>query len=123
MGQLQKSTSLLRKALLIGWAIAVFWIYLGNLINFHQHKIWGKQLIPVACSSTRVKEKDAALFVKNNRNSKLIDSGLQFDFTVPDQLVSEVPYSGIDSSPVLFSDPPVLQRGILAFSYRGPPSA
>lgn len=123
MGHLRKSTSLLRKAILIGWAVAVIWIYLGNLINFHQHRIWGKQLIPVACSSTRVKEKDAASFVKNNRNSILIDSGLQFDFTVPDQLVSEVPYTVIDFSPLQLSDPPVLQRGIPALSYRGPPSA
>lgn len=34
------------KGFLILWAAAIFWFYLGNLINFHQNRIWGKILIP-----------------------------------------------------------------------------
>jgi hypothetical protein len=45
------------KRVLFVWAIAILWMYIGNIINFHQYHIWGKQLIPVACSSSRSKEK------------------------------------------------------------------
>jgi len=123
MVHLRKVSSVLRKMLLIGWAFAVLWIYVGNLVNFHQNRIWGKQLIPVAYSSTRVKEKDAASFIKNNRNSKFIDSGAHFDFTTPDQAVSEVLYTEIFASYHILYDSPVLRLGIQAFSFRGPPSA
>ena len=123
MGFLRKGTSLLRKALLIGWALAVIWIYLGNLVNFHLNRIWGKQLMPIECSSTRVKEKDAASFVKNDRNSKSIDSGLQFDFTITNNQICEIQYSELVTSHLNLSDNPVLHQEIQAFSFRGPPSA
>jgi hypothetical protein len=123
MGYLRKVSSLLRKALLVGWALAVIWIYLGNLVNFHLNRIWGKQLMPIECSSTRVKEKDAASFVKNNRYSKSIDSGLQFDFTITSNQISEILYTGLVSSHLDLSDIPLFCQGIQAFSFRGPPSA
>ena len=123
MGYLRKVSTILRKALLIGWALAVIWIYLGNLVNFHLNRIWGKQLMPIECSSTRVKEKDAASFVKNDRYSKSIDSGLQFDFTIISNQISEILYTELVSSPPDLSDIPLLRQGIQAFSFRGPPSA
>lgn len=123
MGYLRSTKSLLRKTILIGWALAVVWIYLGNLVNFHQHHIWGKQLIPIACSSTRSKEKDAAAFVKNDRDSKSFDSGYHYNFVSPDQLVLDIPYYEIVTSRLNLSDTPVLHQGIQAFSLRGPPSA
>jgi len=123
MGYLRKVSSLLRKTLLIGWALAVTWIYLGNLVNFHLNRIWGKQLMPIECSSTRVKEKDAASFVKNDRYSKSVDSGLQFDFTITSNQISEIPYTELVSSHLDVSDIPLLHQGIQAFSFRGPPSA
>lgn len=123
MSYLRSIKSLLRKAILIGWALAVVWIYLGNLVNFHQHHIWGKQLIPVACSSTRYKEENSASVVKSNNTSKIFDSGLHFDFTAPGQSISDIPYFEIVSSHLHFSDTPILFQGILAFSFRGPPSA
>jgi hypothetical protein len=57
MDHLSDLNSKFYKRILIVWAIAILWIYVGNIINFHQHHIWGKQLIPVACSSSRSKEK------------------------------------------------------------------
>lgn len=123
MGFLRSLTSALRKFILIGWALAVVWIYLGNLVNFHQHHIWGKQLIPIACYSTRAKEKDAASFVKNDGNLKLSDSGHQFDFTMPDQHVSDILYLEIILPHFIQSDTPLLYHGIQAFSRRGPPTA
>jgi len=123
MGYLRSTTTFLRKAILIGWAVAVVWIYLGNLVNFHQNRIWGKQLIPVACSSTRYKEENSSSVLKNDSNSKSFDSGLHFDFASPGQQISFIPYFEIASSHLNFSDTPILFQGILAFSYRGPPSA
>jgi len=123
MSYLRSATSVLRKAILIGWALAVVWIYLGNLVNFHQNRIWGKQLIPVACSNTRVKEKDEASFVKNDRNSKSFDSGQHFDFTTPDQRVIDISQFEVATFFIILPDIPVFQQGIQAFSLRGPPSA
>lgn len=123
MGYLRSTTSVLRKTILIGWAVAVVWIYLGNLVNFHQHHIWGKQLIPVACSSTRYKDEDSASLVKNDINSKSFNSSIHFDFASPDCQVSIISYFEIVSSQLILSDTPVLQQGLLAFSLRGPPTA
>ena len=123
MNHPRKISLLLRNTLLIGWAVAVVWIYMGNLVNFHQHRIWGKQLMPVECSSTRVKEKDAASFVKNDRNAKHLDSGSQFDFSAPDQLLSEIIFIEIGTPHHILYNFPVLHQEIQAFSFRGPPSA
>ena len=123
MRNLRSITSLLRKAILLGWALAVIWIYLGNLVNFHQNRIWGKQLIPVACSSTRVKEKDDSSFVKNEENIKSFVSGYQLDFTTPDQHVIDILQLEIISSYFILPDIPILHQGIQAFSFRGPPTA
>lgn len=123
MGYLRSTKSLLRKFILIGWAVAVVWIYLGNLVNFHQHHIWGKQLIPVACSSTRYKDENSGSFAKNDNNSKSFDTNLHFDFTTVAQPISITPYFGIVLSPLYLSDIPLLPEDILAFSFRGPPAA
>jgi hypothetical protein len=123
MSYLSSTKSVLRKTILIGWAVAVVWIYLGNLVNFHQHHIWGKQLIPVACSSTRYKDENTSSGVKNDSNSKHFDSSLQFDFTTPDQQVSEIAYVEVISFHPILSDSPVLCQGTQALTLRGPPSA
>jgi hypothetical protein len=52
-----KYSGWLQSHILMIWAVAVFWIHIGSIINFHQHKIWGKQLIPAVCSANRQKEK------------------------------------------------------------------
>jgi hypothetical protein len=123
MSYLSSTKSVLRKTILIGWAVAVVWIYLGNLVNFHQHHIWGKQLIPVAYSSTRYKDEHSASAVKNDSNSNSFDAGFHFDFTTPDQQISEISYFEIVSSHLILSHPPVIHQEIQAFSLRGPPSA
>ena len=123
MGYLRSTKSLLRKAILIGWAVAVVWIYLGNLVNFHQHHIWGKQLIPVAYSSTRYKDENSGSVVKNDNSSKSFDTSLHFDFATLAHQITHIPYFEIVSSPLLLSDTPFLHTGIQAFSFRGPPSA
>lgn len=122
MRYLQSTKSLLRKTILVGWAVAVVWIYMGNLVNFHQHHIWGKQLIPVACSSTRVKEEDSASVVKSDSNSKSFNAGLHFVFANPDQKISVIACITVVSFQLNSFDSPILQQGIQAFSLRGPPT-
>ena len=123
MGKFSSATSVLRKFLVIGWALAVLWIYLGNLVNFHQNRIWGKQLIPVACSSTRSKEKDNASFVKNDGDFKYLVTGHQFDFTIPDLQILNIHFIEKNFSYFILSDAPALQWGISALFLRGPPAA
>ena len=123
MVYLRSANSILRKTILIGWALAVVWIYLGNLVNFHQNRIWGKQLIPVACSSTRFKEKDESSLVKNDNNSKPFNAGQHFDFTTPDQLVIGAPHFEVTFLRLIIPDILVIQQDIHAYSLRGPPSA
>jgi hypothetical protein len=123
MRYLHSSASFLRKFILIGWALAVVWIYVGNLVNFHQNHIWGKQLIPVSCYSTRAKEKVTLSIAKGDRNLKLFAPVHQFDFTTPDQQLSDIPYTGLVSSLLVLPDVPVLIPGFQTLSFRGPPSA
>ena len=115
--------SSLHKFILVGWAVAVVWIYMGNLVNFHLHHIWGKQLIPVACSSTRYKEEDSASVVKNDTKTKTFYSSLHFDFASPDQQISYNSFLEVVSFQPNSFDAPVLKQGIQAFSFRGPPIA
>jgi hypothetical protein len=57
MDQKLSAGSKFQKRLLIILASAILWIYVGNIINFHQHRIWGMQLLPVAVTTCRSKEK------------------------------------------------------------------
>jgi hypothetical protein len=123
MGYLRKSLNVFRKALLLSWALAILWIYLGNLVNFHLYRIWGKQLMPVECSATRSKEKDASSYVKNNQNSKHIDSGSNFNFILNDYQSTGNQFCILVSSLLDCPANPLLNKGIQAFSFRGPPSA
>jgi len=112
----------LRKAIILGWAVAVIWIYLGNLVNFHQNRIWGKQLIPAACSSTRGKEKTCLAFVKNSGNPKSLESAQHFDFTSPVREIDAVETVGIIPDYYLSASFPIKSPGFDAWSLRGPPS-
>lgn len=49
----RKLNSRIGKVAIIGLAFLVFWIYLGSLINFHQHHIFGRTLIPAGIVSKR----------------------------------------------------------------------
>ena len=123
MGFLQLFSNRLRKLILLGWAFAVVWIYLGNLVNFHQNHIWGKQLIPTACYSTRAKEKNVSPDFEKYNSLKHSLPGLHFDFSTPDQQVFEISFIDITSDFIFYKDFPVAQQGFETLSFRGPPSA
>jgi hypothetical protein len=51
-----KLTSKILRSFLFLWAAAILWIYIGSLVNFHQHKIWGKALLPQLIYAKRDKD-------------------------------------------------------------------
>jgi hypothetical protein len=51
-----KLTGKIVKSFLFLWAAAILWIYIGSLVNFHQHKIWGRPLLPQLLYAKRDKE-------------------------------------------------------------------
>jgi hypothetical protein len=51
-----KLTGKILKSFLFLWAAAILWIYIGSLVNFHQHKIWGKALLPQLLYAKRDKD-------------------------------------------------------------------
>jgi hypothetical protein len=51
-----KLTSKILKSFLYQWAATILWIYIGSLVNFHQHKIWGRPLLPQLLYAKRDKE-------------------------------------------------------------------
>jgi len=123
MQYLRSAKSVSRKLVLLGWAFAVIWIYMGNLVNFHQNRIWGKQLIPVACYSTRAKEKEGLFVIKSDSDSRISLPITHFDFVSPDQQAINIVYSFFIPSNFNPSDFFLIQTDFTAFSFRGPPSA
>ena len=123
MRYLSPIISAFRKFILIGWALAVVWIYIGNLVNFHQHRIWGKQLIPVAAYTTRAKEKDGLISSKSETDSRILLPGLHFDFSTPFLQVSDLQHIEIFSLHLYQPQFPLIQQDFEALSFRGPPSA
>jgi len=112
----------MRKFILLGWALAVVWIYIGTLVNFHQHRIWGKQLIPVAAYSTRAKEKDGLFSAKSDTDSGISLSGVDLDFSTPQQMISDFYFPGFRTIYIFLPALPVLQQDFEALSLRGPPT-
>jgi hypothetical protein len=51
-----KLTDKILKSFLFLWAAAILWIYIGSLVNFHQHKIWGRALLPQLIYAKRDKD-------------------------------------------------------------------
>jgi hypothetical protein len=54
-------TGKILKSFLYIWAAAILWIYIGSLVNFHQHKIWGRPLLPQLLYAKRDKEQSVDL--------------------------------------------------------------
>jgi len=52
------------------WAIAIFWFYLGNLINFHENRIWGKVLIPACFTHSSINKKDGDILKSAGQDSQ-----------------------------------------------------
>ncbi|MHC1706577.1 MAG: hypothetical protein AB9842_03525 [Bacteroidales bacterium] len=78
----------IRNVIHIIWAFAILWISLGSLINFHQHHLWRKQLIPEVVASFNKKEKSKVVHSIKQHQENSNDNGI-------DQ--SAVPFTSSDS--------------------------
>lgn len=123
MNYLRSDRTIFRKLILLGWAFVVVWIYMGNLVNFHQNRIWGKQLIPLACYSTRAKEKEGLLVDKSDTDSRITLPGLHYDFTISVQQSLNLVLPYLIISKYNQSDTPLIHSDFTSFSLRGPPAA
>lgn len=112
-----------RVFLLTGWAFAVLWVHFGNIINFHQHRIWGKQLLPVAVTNTRCKDKESASLVKSGNGYKSSDISLHFDFIIPERAVQPLIFSGNRFNINTLPDIPICNMYVFVHGMRGPPVA
>ena len=72
------------------WAIAILWICIGTLVNFHQHKIWGKPLLPELLYAKRDKEKyiDLAKIIKPDLPKEINPWSFSFFFALPDSYLN-----------------------------------
>ena len=114
-----------KKHLLLIWAFAIGWFYLGSLINFHQHHIWGKQMIPQVNACSRNKSKTAPGYGNdettgfhlpaNDFNSD-IQTSVGFSFREPTFVITTL--NSILANPVIPND-----DGFAFSQLRGPPQA
>jgi hypothetical protein len=114
-----------QKHLLLIWAFAIGWFYLGSLINFHQHHIWGKQMIPQVNSCSRNKSKTAPGYGNDETagfhlpaNDFISDTQTSFGF------IFDEPNLEIAGAYCLLAHPVIQNNDGFAFSHlRGPPQA
>jgi len=59
-----KTCSTYTRFILILLALGITWVYLASLVNFHQHRIRGKHLVPELVFIIKQKEKNKAAFAK-----------------------------------------------------------
>jgi hypothetical protein len=105
------------------WAIAILWICVGTLVNFHQHKIWGKPLLPELLYAKRDKEKyiDLAKLIKPDIPKKINPWSPGFFSGLSDSYSNEI--FGSSSEIVSYYDDEELlsDRFFLSTGLRAPP--
>ena len=96
------------------WIIPVFLITFGSLINFHQHRIWGEQLMPHSFVAPRDKAKIVKIQdVKNHSTDFFTFENIQE--ILVSRPVIQVIYCVSEDDPG--------SRHLLNVSLRAPPSA
>jgi hypothetical protein len=114
-----------RKRLILVWAFAIGWFYLGSLVNFHQHRIWGKQMIPQLNSSSRNKSKslpgygdDETAGFHSPLNNFISDTPTPVGFSLPEPTFVIVTINSSVARPVTLNG-----DGFAYSLLRGPPQA
>ena len=104
------------------WAVAILWICIGTLVNFHQHKIWGKPLLPELLYAKRDKEQtvDLVKLIKPDIPRDIQSWSFDYFNSVP-------PSPAIENSclPIISylktADPVFPERFVLPNGLRAPP--
>lgn len=115
--------TLIRQGFVILWATAIFWFYLGNLINFHQNRIWGKVLIPACFTHSSINNKDFGSFQDAGHESIISFSGFDFEGTndIDFPVLSSVNYFS-QLFQYDFNEATEYNLVVSGFSLRGPPA-
>ena len=85
-----------RKTFTLLWAVAIFWFYLGNLINFHENRIWGKVLTPACFTHSSINKKGVDLIKSAGKKSPFTNFPDSFNAVqqLSDNLFSSFPPKG-----------------------------
>ncbi len=80
-----KLTGKIVKSFLFLWAAAILWIYIGSLVNFHQHKIWGRALLPQLLYAKRDKDQsiDYCKLIKPDLPTDLNPGNFDYSTGIP----------------------------------------
>lgn len=111
------------KVFIILWATAVFWFYLGSLVNFHQNRIWGKYLIPACFTHSSVNKKDFGKVSKSIKDSNLLTFEWQCDLSEITNEESNLYPAQLTEVYPLHDDDIIIRFKAATLIPRGPPVA
>lgn len=119
-----KIRALISRGFIVLWAAAIIWFYLGNLINFHQNRIWGKILIPACFTHSSVNNKDFGSLLSSDHDSFSSLFELDFNAIIDVQIASTSPeVSYLLFSGIPLNETPYQSTVIDDNRLRGPPVA
>jgi len=119
-----KLTSKIIKSFLFLWAAAILWIYIGSLVNFHQHKIWGRPLLPQLLYAKREKEQsvDFNKLLKPDIPKVFNPENFSYFTGIPVSSSNEYPdFSSSSSYILLTANITLTQRFVSSNGLRAPP--
>ena len=112
----------MKRGFIVLWATAIFWFYLGNLINFHQNRIWGKILIPACFTHSSVNNKDFGSLLNSDHDSFSSLFDLDFD-AIADNSIASTEF--LEACSIIVANPfiEILHDAAVIDEYRlrGPP--
>jgi hypothetical protein len=117
-----KLTGKIFKPFLFLWAVALLWICIGSLVNFHQHKIWGTPLLPELLYAKRDKEHsvDITKLIKPDLPKDLKPFTPDFSNSVPGSFSFEL-YCFKSSKYIITANSILTERFVLSNGLRAPP--
>ena len=117
-----KLTGIVFKPFLFLWVVALLWICIGSLVNFHQHKIWGAPLLPELLYAKRDKEHsvDITKLIKQDFPKDLNPFTLDFFNIIPGSFSFEL-YCFKSSKYIITANSILTERFVLSNGLRAPP--
>jgi hypothetical protein len=117
-----KLTGKILRSFLFLWAAAILWIYIGSLVNFHQHKIWGKALLPELIYAKRDKDQsiDYTKLIKPDLPRDINPGSFDSFSTIPGSFIeyftSSSSYHFISTAEII-----LIKRAVSSNGLRAPP--
>ena len=101
----------IRRFFLVVMAFAVFYVFLGSLINFHANRIIGAELLAQAYPSIKPKTKESTIQFLDTLKAK---TGFDFSITMMVVLALAsilIPFTFIRRQELQFALPPIFDSG------------